>query len=536
MARRLAIACCLCFLAAAASAAEGTPRTWTTADGKRTVEAVFVEMQDELVVLKTDAGKTLKISVSKLSPLDQKYLRLRGALPKAEKPAATEPSGKPAKSKPGRPAPEKTPPVEPTTEPTPEPAGEVTAKPAAEVTAKPAGDVTAKPAGNVTAESAAEPPPRPGVKLTPASDEAQQFARELEAALTAGDKAAIEKLIDYAALFDRAVRLKNPPQVLKTQLDLFRELSTSANDTAGISFLLLEGMDPGNRWQVVHARTAGQPPQERVLVRIIAGGRLVYYDLILGRDKNRRLKVVDMHALLHGHLESESLRRSFMEIVGPHNRAWASSIVGLDPLWLANLDGLLALDKADDDGQFKAALDEYERLPEALRRQPILLDDALVHARLSSEERYPKLIDLACEVAKTEPILRMRVLNVLLDREPDERTFEMLTLVDEAIGGDAYLDVLRADLFESQGKPAEAQKAVAAALGRDPGLVEAYEWQLGRLLQKRRRETAPQKAQRLEQAAAVWQQLEANAPGSRRLEAFRQENKELGDQLKQAPR
>lgn len=79
MARRLAIACCLCFLAAAAAAAEGTPRTWTTADGRRTVEAVFVEMQDELVVLKTDAGKTLKISLSKLSPLDQKYLRLRGA-------------------------------------------------------------------------------------------------------------------------------------------------------------------------------------------------------------------------------------------------------------------------------------------------------------------------------------------------------------------------------------------------------------------------------------------------------------------------
>jgi hypothetical protein len=265
---------------------------------------------------------------------------------------------------------------------------------------------------------------------------------------------------------------------------------------------------------------------------MLARGRLTYYDLVLGRDKKGPLRVLDLHALTDGFLKSESLRKDFVEMIGPQNRPWVGKLVGVDPLWLTNLDVLLAMDKADDDSQYEAALREFDRLPEVLRRQPILLDAGLLYARLTSEEQYDRLLALACDVAKTEPILRMRVLNALSDREVGERTFEMLKLVDEAVGGDAYLDVYRAGLLESQGKKPEALAAAEAALKRDPALIEAYEWCFERLLRKKRREPAPEKAQRLQHAAALWQQLEAAAAGNPRLEEFRKENQELGEQLK----
>jgi hypothetical protein len=69
--------------------------------------------------------------------------------------------------------------------------------------------------------------------------------RELEAALTAGDKAALEKLVDYSALLDRALACKDPPPAMKTQLSLFRGLMSDAYNTAGIPFLLLEGPSLG---------------------------------------------------------------------------------------------------------------------------------------------------------------------------------------------------------------------------------------------------------------------------------------------------
>ncbi|QDV41368.1 hypothetical protein Enr13x_12060 [Stieleria neptunia] len=50
------------------------PRTWTDSTGKFRVTAILIQVQDDVVFLKTDAGKTLKIPVARLSQADQDFL------------------------------------------------------------------------------------------------------------------------------------------------------------------------------------------------------------------------------------------------------------------------------------------------------------------------------------------------------------------------------------------------------------------------------------------------------------------------------
>jgi S1-C subfamily serine protease len=63
-----------------AVAARAEMRTWTSAAGNHTAEAEFVELKDDgAVVLKTKAGKTIEVPLSKLSAADQAFARSQGA-------------------------------------------------------------------------------------------------------------------------------------------------------------------------------------------------------------------------------------------------------------------------------------------------------------------------------------------------------------------------------------------------------------------------------------------------------------------------
>jgi S1-C subfamily serine protease len=56
-------------------------RTWTSAAGNHTTEAEFVELKDDgTVLLKTRAGKTIQVPLSKLSDADQAFARSQGAV------------------------------------------------------------------------------------------------------------------------------------------------------------------------------------------------------------------------------------------------------------------------------------------------------------------------------------------------------------------------------------------------------------------------------------------------------------------------
>lgn len=56
-------------------------RTWTTKDGKYTVEADFVDLEDEKVILKKENGKIVKVPLNVLSDTDQGVAKAMKAKP-----------------------------------------------------------------------------------------------------------------------------------------------------------------------------------------------------------------------------------------------------------------------------------------------------------------------------------------------------------------------------------------------------------------------------------------------------------------------
>ena len=61
--------------AASAARAQTPTRTWTSVDGKRTLEAEFVEFKDQKLHLRKTDGKDVSLSLSALSPADREFVR-----------------------------------------------------------------------------------------------------------------------------------------------------------------------------------------------------------------------------------------------------------------------------------------------------------------------------------------------------------------------------------------------------------------------------------------------------------------------------
>ena len=55
--------------------AQTATRTWTSADGQRTLEAEFMEFKDQKVRLRKADGKEVSLSVSALSAADRDFVR-----------------------------------------------------------------------------------------------------------------------------------------------------------------------------------------------------------------------------------------------------------------------------------------------------------------------------------------------------------------------------------------------------------------------------------------------------------------------------
>lgn len=79
-------------LAAASAAVGGETRTWTDKSASYSIQAEFVELNGDLVVLRRQDGKELRVPLEKLSPADQEHVRqIRSSKP--ENPfAMSEPS------------------------------------------------------------------------------------------------------------------------------------------------------------------------------------------------------------------------------------------------------------------------------------------------------------------------------------------------------------------------------------------------------------------------------------------------------------
>jgi hypothetical protein len=235
-----------------------------------------------------------------------------------------------------------------------------------------------------------------------------------------------------------------------------------ANST---SQMLCAELPKGGSYKLLRIRTVDGEP--RPLFRaVFKGGGFNYHELKLGTTPdNPTVRAVDMYVYLSG----ENLSATFSDLF---TGALKSMDKGEDA---GNLKDVMSrVRSASSRGDFKGAKTELAGLTPTLRATKSVRLLEIQNEMELDEGDYLKLIDAYRRDFPSDPSIDMVSIDgyyLHKDFKGVERTLDRL---EKRVGGDPYIDALRAHMFLADGKPADAVKAANAATKAEPDLIDGW--------------------------------------------------------------
>lgn len=330
------------------------------------------------------------------------------------------------------------------------------------------------------AKRRAKPSPRPTVPRaavtweTPTDEECRQFAASLEDIVRSGDIAAFNEAIDWDAILESATG--GIEGVEKARRGFIADAKRLLGARGSLGQQVIEQAAKGGSYRLLRVRTQGD--EKRALFRFLFPQAGVnYYDLILVRQPDGKVKAVDIYVFASAERVSKTFRRAFIPLAAEASKSVLAKLTGEENEYVKNLGNTTEMADAVRSGRYHRALDIYGKLPASLRRDKTLLVLRLQAALQVGEEEYRAAIDAFRRFHPKDPCVDIISIDKHILTQRYDQALVCIDRLDAAVGGDPYLNVLRAGVNLGQKKFQAARELANKAIAAEETLVSAY-WAL----------------------------------------------------------
>jgi tetratricopeptide (TPR) repeat protein len=300
----------------------------------------------------------------------------------------------------------------------------------------------------------APPKPKP---VTP--DEAKAFASKLETALRGCDPGAIDQLIDMDAMARMAAATSKASKMQQ------RGFVAGARKNAKIGAQLCQNVASAGQYKLLRVRTEGETT--RALYRLSGFDGFNYLDVFVGKT-SRGILGYDIYNYLSGQRFSETLRDLFDSFLADDPGLGSATRIG---------DAMQEIERLSAAGQHQQAKDKIASLPDNMRKsRAIMLIDVTTSANLSDEVYHQAIANYETQFPGDVSLDLVSVDGYFLRKEWD-KAIAALDRLDKRVGGDPYIDSMRATIRSQEGKYDEAARFARSAVDREPDLEDGY-WTL----------------------------------------------------------
>lgn len=294
---------------------------------------------------------------------------------------------------------------------------------------------------------------------------ARAFAEKLQASIVEGKPEAFDATFDLEALATRAIKRYNPPETFltgflrgfgqgfKVGAQITRELG------APTGFKLLKLKPDGANFLAVfrfYNRDGGLNYHEYLIAPTAAGPR-----------------ILDFYVYITGEWFSETLRRLVLPaVLAAKSR---DKVLGADDRnFEANLKAMQAITAAIQAGDYELALERHAQLPEAVRKEKVVMLQRIAAAEKVSEKAYQEALEVFEKECPGDPALDLISLDANINRKHWAAAHECLDRLAARAGPDAYLDFLHANVHLLEEKYPAALAAAEKAIAAEPALQDSY--------------------------------------------------------------
>jgi hypothetical protein len=301
-------------------------------------------------------------------------------------------------------------------------------------------------------------------------DECGAFGAELETAVAANDKAKTAELFDLAGLFYKCVSdFEGPPEY---HAQLRRQADQDARIDPTVT-ILLEGVRRGGQVKLLRVHTVDGRP--RALVRYIGPrGGVEYMDFLPVRRANGRIASEDVYSASNGELASESLRRLQLKVAAEQEKGPPGHPRSSAQLWVPNVGKINAMYKASIERKYTQAVGIYRSLPNEIRADKSVYLRYLWDAEAVSDTEFLLALDGFRRQFPGDPALTFQNIDYYCLTRNFEEALLSIDKAEKAIGGDPYLNALRAKLLVKAWRHKEARAVADQAIEEEPGLTHGY--------------------------------------------------------------
>ncbi|RPI89714.1 MAG: hypothetical protein EHM42_02560, partial [Planctomycetaceae bacterium] len=344
-------------------------------------------------------------------------------------------------------------------------------KPAEKTAGKPAGKATA--VLSSTSVKAPDPDADEDLDLL-ARDEVVSWLESIGAAVDDGKLDDFNRHIDWEALSATASRgFQIPP---KSKGKFLSEFRAAQDEDSGFSGQVIRAASKGGSYALLRVHEVGT--EMRALFRIVLpeDAGFNYHDYVLKRVGNA-IKAVDVYIYGAGEMLTSTMRRAMIISAATQGPDWLKGLSGRDLDMARAAKVIREYSELAAKPDPEAVLAIYAKLPPKVQTEKGVLLVRLYAAMQIDAATEQKAI---ADIRKADPndvAGDMLCLSTYLGSQRYDLYQKVVARLNKIVGGDPYLNVVKASMHVERKEFAEARKLLKDAIEADDTLSDAW-WSL----------------------------------------------------------
>ena len=192
-----------------------------------------------------------------------------------------------------------------------------------------------------------------------------------------------------------------------------------------------------------------------------------YSEFIAGPDDGGKAKIIDVYEYGGDEYESDQLRRSIVSAAANRDPAFAKTLTEEQRQYAQHEKEIEEIGRSFDEERYDEVIAGYDKLPEVLRKGRHLLGYRIGAVR-KKKDLCDDLVKLFREKFPGDHALDLFMAGYQATGDHWDEVLAAVDAFDRDLGGDPYLDALRANYQLQKGKFALAKKLIANAATVEP--------------------------------------------------------------------
>ena len=323
----------------------------------------------------------------------------------------------------------------------------------------------------------------PGYETDVTEADAVAFGRKMQRAFDTSDRRAINRLIDWQRVADRACRRlsRSKAELVGIKARMAEIFSEGCERGSGLVAEILQNSSQGGHYGFV--RVTMREGFRHALFRLaMPSGNLNYHDFLLIRNPSGNVVAADIHIQFSAEYVSETLGRLVGNLL-PRGSG-SGRMTEAEREWASSADTLSAILKATKQRRYSEVVRLCTTLPKTVQRSKYILHKKVLAAQHVGERQYLAAIREYRECYPRDNALAMKRIDYYSRKRDFDKVLKTIEELDADVC-DPYLNVLRAKTcYEKKDFPA-ARKYVDRFVADFPQIRDGYNILAAAALQQR---------------------------------------------------